>query len=239
MQIMRCRPKQHRLAIHLVAMTALCICMPGVSAQTSQTAPVTDSSAQASPLRRAPPAPATDSAAQASPAPGIRTGGVRIAPHTAVPVKLATPIDSGHLTNGQTVHATLAAPVPLSRSGTLPAGTPVALTVIETIPAGRISAAGEFSLQALQVGSVPVYTDTLTYRGQPGHKDVPDAAPAVGTDAGLPAGAELIFHVLPPATPATGPPRTGRAAPGSIDGVSSGSRPPSQPQGQATPAANT
>lgn len=226
----RCKPGLY--ATQLAAVAMLFACVPALSAQT----PVTDSSVQASPVKPPPPVPATDAAAQASPALGPRGTGAAIAPHTAVPVRLTGSIDSGHLTNGQTVHATLAAAVTLTRGGALPAGTPVALTVVETIPAGRISSAGEFSLEAFQVGSVPVYTDTLTYRGRRGGKDVQDAAPTVGTDAALPAGAELTFHVLPPAAPAQGPPRANGITPGSVDGVSGGSRPASP---NVTPAGNT
>ena len=137
-------------------------------------------------------------------------------------LKLGRSIDSGHLKNGDTVAATLAKPVALSPKGTLDAGTPAELTVVETLPAGRIYASGEFSLQLERVGSVTVYTDTLTYRGKPGHKDLPDSAPAVGTDAALAAGAELVFHVLPPPAPANGPPKAGNRGPGSVDGVASG-----------------
>jgi len=221
--------------------------------QKTQNEPATDSAAQASPIKPAPAVPATDSAAEASP---IRLGGGHgesIPPHSAIDVKLSRSIDSGRLKNGETVQATLSKPVTLSPKGTLPAGTPVELTVIETLPAGRIYAAGEFSLQAERVGSVGVFSDTLTYRGKPGHKDLPDSAPAVGTDAGLPAGAQLTFHVLPPPAPAKGPPNAKNGGPGSVDGVASGAAPPpgssSQPNGsgktngaqarQVTPAVNT
>jgi hypothetical protein len=186
----------------------------------------------------------------------VRLGsGVSIAPHTALRLRLTNPIDSGRLKNGQTVHATLAAPVSLSPRGTLPAGTPVNLTVVETLPAGRIYAVGEFSLQMLRAGSVPVFTDTLTFRGKPGHKDLPDSAPAVGTDAGLAAGAALTFHVQPPPSPDAKPLKNATKGPGAVDGVASGSPPPpgtspaSQRQGsgnakgtqarQVTPANNT
>lgn len=224
------------------------------SAQKTQEESATDSAAQASPIKAAPAAPVDDSAAQASP---IRMGnghGESIPSHAAIEVTLSRSIDSGRLKNGETVQARLSQPVTLSPKGTLPAGTPVELTVVETLPAGRLYAAGEFSLQAERVGSVGVYTDTLTYRGKPGHKDVADSAPAVGTDAGLAAGAELTFHVLPPPAPASGPPNAKSGGPGSVNGVASGAPPPpgssAQPSGsagktngaqakQVTPAANT
>jgi hypothetical protein len=190
--------------------------------QKTQNEPATDSSAQSSPIQPTPRAPVTDSAAQSSPIQSNNRPGVSIAPHTEIDVKLGRGIDSGHLQNGDTVAATLAKSVALSPKGTLDAGTPAVLTVVETLPAGRIYAAGEFSLQLERLGSVPVYTDTLTYRGQPGRKDLPDSAPAAGTDAALAAGAELVFHVLPPPAPANGPPTASNGGPGSVNGVASG-----------------
>jgi hypothetical protein len=206
---------------------AAAICFAaGVSAQKTQNEPATDSAAQSSPIQRTPAAPTVDSSAQASPIGSGARGGDSVAPHTAIQVRLSRAIDSGHLKNGQTVQATLLNAVTLSPSGTLNAGTPAELTVVETLPAGRIYASGEFSLQLLRIGSVPVYTDTLTYRGKPGHKDLPDSAPQVGTDAGLASGAELTFHVLPPPSPANAPPNAGNRGPGSLDGVAAGASPP-------------
>ena len=147
----------------------------------------------------------------------------------ALPVTLTQAIDSGRLKNGQHVQATLSAAV-----GRLPAGTPAVLSVIATVPAGVIAAAGEFSLQLVSVGRVAVYTETQTFRGLPGHKDLPDSAPAVGTDAGLAAGAPLTFHVQPPPTAATGAPKAGTETPGSVNGRASGDAPPA---GTGTPAA--
>jgi hypothetical protein len=192
------------------------------TAQKAQNEPATDSAAQSSPVKPTPRAPATDSAAQASPIPSSNGHDVSIAPHTEIDLTLGRSIDSGHLKNGDTVAARLAKPVALVPKGMLSAGTTVQLTVVETLPAGRIYAAGEFSLQVERVGSVPVYTDTLTYRGKPGLKDLPDSAPAAGTDAGLAAGAELVFHVLPPPVPANGPPQANNRGPGSVNGVASG-----------------
>ena len=192
------------------------------TAQKTQNEPVTDSAAQSSPIQPTPRAPVTDSAEQASPIRSNSGSGVSIAPHTEVHLKLGRSIDSGQLKNGDTVAATLARPVALSPKGTLDAGTPVQITVVETLPAGRISSAGEFSLQVERVGPIVVSTDTLTYRGQPGHKDLPDSAPAAGTDAVLAAGAELVFHVLPPPEPANGPPKASNRGQGSVDGVATG-----------------
>ena len=199
----------------------------GLSAQRTRSGPATDSSALASPLRPTPAAPAMDSSAQASPIRSEAVGGAVVAPHTAIQVRLARGIDSGHLKNGETVNATLSNAITLSPRGTLNPGTPAELTVVETLPAGRIYAAGEFSLQLLRVDSVSLSTDTLTYRGQAGHKDLPDSAPQVGTDAGLASGAELTFHVLPPPEPANGPPNVRDGGPGGVNGVAAGGPPPS------------
>lgn len=89
-----------------------------------------------------------------------------------------------------------------SRTGnaerTLPAGTPVMLTVIESVPVGRLGAAGELSLQVLRVGSLAVFTDTQTFHGKPGHQDLPDSAPQLGTEASFAAGAQLSFTIQKP-----------------------------------------
>lgn len=240
-----------RLPATFVAVLSVAV---AAAAQKTQNEPATDSAAQSSPTRPAPAAHVDDSAQQASPIPSANGRTASISPHTAIEVKLGRSIDSGRLKNGESVPATLAKPVALTPNGTLQAGSPVELTVVETLPAGRIYAAGEFSLQIERVGSLGVYTDTLTYRGKPGHKDLPDSAPAVGTDAGLAAGAELTFHVQPPPEPATGNPRSLSHEPGSVNGVANGAPPPpgssQQPNANAartkgaqaktiTPAANT
>lgn len=214
-----------RLPIVVVGLLAFSL---ACGAQKTQDEAPTDSSAQASPIKPAPTAPVTDSSAQASP---IRNGngngnGLSIAPHTEIAVKLDHDIDSGKLKNGDTVSGTLAKPVTVSQGNVLPSGTPVTISVVETIPAGRIYAAGEFSLQLERVGQVSVYTDTLTYRGQPGRKDLPDSAPAVGTDARMAAGAQMVFHVLPAPEPANGPPKASNDLPGAVDGVTNGGATP-------------
>ena len=205
--------------------------------QKTESEPVTDSAAQSSPVQATPRVPVTDSAVQASPIRSSDGSGVSIAPHTEIALKLGRGIDSGHLKNGDTVAATLVKPVALTPKGSLGAGTPAELTVVETLPAGRIYSAGEFSLQLEKVGSVPVYTDTLTYRGQVGHKDLPDSAPAVGTDAALAAGAELVFHVLSAPQAAKGAPKGSDGGPGSVEGAASGGAVPAGSKATAkTPA---
>lgn len=206
---------------------AALLCAPSGVAQRTQPEPPTDTAAQSSPTSASSSVSAVDASQQASPIRPLRSGAApHVAPHTAIHLRLSRGIDSGHLKNGDNVPATLADPLPLTTGGSLPAGTPVELTVVETLPAGRIYAAGEFSLQVLRIGRVPVYTNTLTFRGKPGHKDLPDSAPAVGTDAGLPAAAALTFHVLSPPAAASGPPTGGRHQPGSVNGVASGGAPP-------------
>jgi len=222
----------------LAPLAAVVALSPAMMAQKTQSEPVTDSAAQASPIRPAPPAPVDDSAAQASPVSSGNGHGVSIAPHTSIEVRLGRSIDSGHLKNGDTVAATLAKPVALSPKGTLDTGTKAELTVVETLPAGLIYAAGEFSLQLEREGPVGVYTNTLTYRGEPGHKDLPDSAPAVGTDAGLPAGAEIVFHVLPPPQAVNGPPKAANGGPGSVNGVANGASPPPGSSKQAASQAS-
>lgn len=197
--------------------------------------PVTDSSAQASPLTPVPRAGVDDAAAQASPIGPERTGAGRyIVPRTEIPVALGQAIDSGKLKQGDNVKARLSAPVPMHGGPALPAGTPVVLSVIETVPAGRIMAQGEFSLQVLRIGNVGVYTNTLVFDGKPGHQDLPDSAPALGTDAGLPTGATLTFHVLPqPTAQEAAPPDRGNGGPGAVNGTASGGAPPAS-QGKST-----
>lgn len=199
-----------------------------VPAQKLTAGPPTDISAQASPIQSAPRVRAVDEAMQASPVSltsGGGESGVVLAPHMAIPIKLLTAIDSGSLKNGQMVPASLTSAV---RSGevTLAEGTPVELSVVETVPAGRLYAAGEFSLQLMRVGKVEVFTDIQTFRGDTGKKDLADSAPAVGTDAGLPRGAALVFHVQPHPQAAEGPPRNTESTPGSVNGTASGSAPP-------------
>lgn len=196
-------------------------------AQKPQSAPATDSSAQASPIQPTPAAKPVDSSALASPEIGPSVhGGAALPPGAAVRVTLGRAIDSGRLKNGDSVPARLSEPVRTTRGSVLPAGTPVVITVVATVPAGKLSAVGEFSLQAVRVGSVATATDTQTYRGRPGHKDVADAAPALGTDAGLAAGAALAFHVLKPPTPASGAPSQTARVPGAVNGTASGGAPP-------------
>ncbi len=224
-----------RFSISAAAFLALLTASP-TRAQKVQPQPVTDSSAQASPLTPVSHALVEDTSAQASPISSghrrspARLGPAHLAPHTALPVALGRAIDSGKLKQGENVTARLTAAVSVPGGRTLPPGTPVTLSVIAAVPAGRISAVGELSLQAIQVGSIPVFTNTLVFQGKPGHQDLPDSAPALGTDAGLPSGAPLIFHVQPPPVDADYLPKpndkNAARTPGAVNGIAPGGPPP-------------
>lgn len=225
------RPSSSKEAAVLTAVLAVSTILTApTGAQVVKPQPVTDSSAQASPLTPVPKAPVSDTSAQASPIPPERSGGRFIASHTNIAVALGEAIDSGKVKQGQNVKGRLTASVPVRGGAALPAGTPVVLTVIESVPAGRIMAQGEFSLQVVRVGQVAVYTNTLVFDGKPGHQDLPDSAPALGTDAGLPNGAPLTFQVQPPPVDADQLPQPANRGdsntPGSVNGIASGSPPP-------------
>jgi hypothetical protein len=171
--------------------------MAGLLAGSAAAQRPVDSSVQASPIKPPAPAPAVDSSVQASPV----TSGPRTtpAPHiaagTAIRLRLERAANSAQMKNGDKLAAVLTAPVQVRGGKTLQAGTRVGLSVVETIPAGKLQSAGEFTLQVVSVGAVTVATDTQAFEGKPGHKDLPDSAPAKGTEATLPAGATLTFHV--------------------------------------------
>jgi hypothetical protein len=193
------------------------VCVPAIwgQAQKTTTPPPTDTAAQSSPVQPAPKVPAVDAAAQSSPIPEPHTGGVWLSPKTAIRIALTQAVDSASLHNGQTVPAKLTAAL-TAHGKTLPAGTPAELTVVATVPVGKLYAVGELSLQLVSVGGVPVYTDTQTFRGTPGPRLTADAVPAKGTEASLPQAAALTFHVLSPPTPATAPPPNVPNPPGSV-----------------------
>ena len=166
--------------------------LPGTSS-----APIVDS-APVGPVGPAPAAPVSDAAAEASPTSGIPKA-VYIPAHAELVVRLHQPVDSGHVRNGDMLEATLAAPVKTSNGRVLPAGTRVGVTVLAVAAAGKFQSQGEMTLQVTQVGPVGVLTDAQTFFGQEGHKDLPDSAPAKGTEAALDGATTLRFHV--PAVP--------------------------------------
>jgi hypothetical protein len=221
----RGRASSRVFALGAVSFMAILFAGAGALAQKTIDTPPTDTSVQSSPLRPAPKAPVNDSSMLASPIPESKPSGVFLSPHTAIPIALNEAIDSGKLKNGQTVHARLTAAVS-AHGKTLPAGTPVDVTVVATVPAGKLNAEGEFSLQLESIGGIHAYTDTQTFRGKPGARDVADAAPSLGTDAGLPGGAPLTFHVLPPPVEATSPPPNVPNPPGAVNGTAVGGPPP-------------
>lgn len=104
--------------------------------------------------------------------------GLGIPSGTPIVVRLRTAVDSGHAHNGDMLDGTLDAAV-----GNLPAGTPVKLTVVQAAPAGRISSYGQLSLQVVSIADRRVLSNTVTAIGKEGAKELPDAAPARGTEA--------------------------------------------------------
>ncbi len=210
-----------------VAAALFTVVSTGAQTRTSQ--PVNDSAAQASPSGPVRKAPATDASAEASPTDARQGSKARAFPaHTALHVVLTDSIDSGNLKNGQMVHGKLQSADAARSSGTrtaMKAGAPVVLTVVGTVPAGKLNAVGEISLELVHVGGQSVETNILTFRGQPGHRDLPDSAPMIGTNAGLPAGTALTFVVQPPPSFADSKPRTGAGSAGSITQHVSGSKP--------------
>lgn len=209
--------KNQRGSLLLTACLLACLPCAGlpVFAQKTTAGPPTDTTVQSSPVKAPPKEPAVDDSMESSPIPEPHRSGVWIAPHTAISIALDEAIDSGKLKNGQTIPARLAAAV-TAHGKTFPAGTPVQLTVVATVPAGRMYQVGEISLQVLSVSGTPASTDTLTFRGKPGPRLTPDAVPALGTDASLASGTQLTFHVLPPPQPATAPPPNMPHPPGSV-----------------------
>ena len=104
---------------------------------------------------------------------GIRSG-------TPIRVRLRQPADSGHARNGDLLDAVLAEPV-----GGLPAGTPVQLTVVLSLRAGTINSYGELSIQVVSIANHRVLSEIVTALGKEGKKELADAAPSLGTDAGF------------------------------------------------------
>jgi hypothetical protein len=159
-------------------------------------APVVDSAA-IGPVTPPPAVPATDAAAESSPVTGMPHG-VYLPAHQDIAVRLEKTIDSAHLRNGDMLAASLTAPVRTSDGHSLPAGTRVGVTVLAVAPVGKISSHGEITLQVTRVGSVGVLSDALTFRGQSGPKELPDSAPAKGSEASVSSGTTLRFHVPAP-----------------------------------------
>ena len=126
-------------------------------------------------------------------APGARGG--YFLPGTQLELRLTQAIDSGHQHNGDAVPGVLLSAVKAADGKVLAKGTPVQVTVVSAAPAGGMESYGVLSLQADTVGGVGVYTNVLDFNGQEGHKDLPDSAPAKGTEAMLNTGTVLRFNV--------------------------------------------
>jgi hypothetical protein len=171
--------------------------MAGLLAGSAAAQRPVDTSVQASPIKPPATAPAVDSSVEASPVTiGPKTTpGPHIPAGTAIPLRLERAANSAQMKNGDTLAAVLTAAVPVSGGKSLPVGTKVDVSVVATIPAGKLQSAGEFTLQVVKVGTLTVATDPEEFEGKPGHKDLPDSAPDKGTEATLPAGAVLTFHV--------------------------------------------
>ena len=60
-----------------------------------------------------------------------------------------------------------------------------------------MDSAGELSLQIVRVGNVPTLSEAIEIHGHEGHKDLPDSAPAKGTEATAAAGTTLHTTVAP------------------------------------------
>lgn len=97
---------------------------------------------------------------------------------TPIRVRLNATVDSGHAQNGQMVDGTLDAAI-----GNLPVGTPVRLTVVQSAAAGTISSYGQLSLQVVSIADRRILSNIITALGKQGAKELPDAAPARGTEA--------------------------------------------------------
>ncbi len=93
-------------------------------------------------------------------------------------MQLNTTVDSAHARNGDTLAGSLAAPL-----AGMPVGTPVTMTVISASSAGSVQSYGELSIQVLSVGNHPLLSNVVSAVGQEGKRELPDAAPAKGTEA--------------------------------------------------------
>lgn len=170
------------------------LCTGPLLAQTSSI-PV-DSAAQASPLVDPPGHSPVDASVTSSPIPPAPTGD-SILPGSQLQIQLSRALNSATAHNGDRVPGLLQAPVRTASGHILPAGTAVTALVISAAPAGVVTSAGELSLQIVRVGSVPVFSNILERLGETGHRDMPDSAPAKGTEATVAAGVPLRFSIPP------------------------------------------
>lgn len=199
--------RSHRPAIPATRIFALLLtltCAATLFGQQKQTtppgtssAPVVDSAADASPATPPPAAPIVDNAAEASPV-TPSPHGMALPANVEISIHVRQAADSAHAKNGEMLRATLASPMRGPGGKIVPAGTRVGLTVVTVAPAGKLQSRGEISLQVVSIAGVPVFSETITLHGQPGHKDLPDSAPAKGTEAVVAANTTLHFKIPPP-----------------------------------------
>lgn len=112
---------------------------------------------------------------------GIATG-------TPIEVHLDEEIDSARAVNGQILRGKL-----VKAAGTAPEGSPVELTVVAVAAAGRMSSAGELSLQIVRMNGQDELSQVITEQGKRGPRLTADAAPAKGTEASISPQQTLIF----------------------------------------------
>jgi len=136
-----------------------------------------------------------DASALASPVPKPAAA-ESIAIGSVVRIRMVDTVSSGANVNGDTVHAVLTAPLKTSKGTVIPAGTGVAATVVSSAKAGVMQSAGVLSLQLTRIGVVAVISDVLDFTGKEGKREVPDAAPAKGTEAVIQPNTTLTFHVM-------------------------------------------
>ena len=186
---------QKACAILLLLAAPLTAQTKGAPDPDTRVAPATDSAAQASPLT----APAAtskpdDTATQASPV-AAPAKGESIPAGATLQVSISQTADSGRVHNGEHIRAVLKSPIRTSTGRALPVNTEVEVTVLTTEPAGKLESSGEITLQVTHVGGIETISDIVTRRGTTGARDLPDSTPAKGTDAILPAGTALLFHI--------------------------------------------
>ncbi len=139
--------------------------------------------------------PAADVTPAASPVAAGPRGGYLL-PGAVLEIELNRGVDSGRQHNGDSVQGVLTAPVRAVNGTVLAKGTPVEATILSSAAAGTMQSYGVLSLQVYRVGGFAVFTNVLDFDGQEGHKDLPDSAPAKGTEAAVGAGSTLRFKVL-------------------------------------------
>jgi hypothetical protein len=154
---------------------------------------------------------------------GTRPAGNVITVGTTLQIRVTQALSSGNALNGMALYGVLEAPVRTKTGVVLKVGTRVLGTVVSSARAGTIQSSGVLSVQLTHVGPAAVITNVLSFNGKPGHRDLPDSAPAKGGEARVDAGAQLQFQVM----------ETGNV-PGIVPGIA-----PAKNAGQAKTGAKT